>query len=52
MMLGAALALLVLSAPLSMLSTAGVEAAVEENFETFTKDNACANDDCTEAESD
>ncbi|RJU83055.1 MAG: hypothetical protein DWB99_03130 [Candidatus Poseidoniales archaeon] len=52
MMLGAALALLVLSAPLSMMSTAGVEAAVEENFETFTKDNACANDDCTEAESD
>lgn len=52
MMLGAALALLVLSAPLSMLSTAGVEAAVEDEFETFTKDNACANDDCTEAESD
>ena len=52
MMIGAALALLVLSAPLSMLSTGAVEGAVEENFETFTKDNACANDDCTEAESD
>ena len=52
MMLGAALALLVLSAPLSMLSTAGVEGAVEENFETFPVDNACANDDCTEAEED
>ena len=51
-MIGAALALLVLSAPLSMLSTAGVEAAVEDEFETFTKDNACANNDCTEAESD
>ena len=52
MMIGAALALLVLSAPLSMLSTGAVEGAVEENFETFTKDNACANNDCTEAESD
>ena len=52
MMLGAALALLVLSAPLSMLSTGAVEGAVEENFETFPADNACANDDCTEAEED
>ena len=52
MMLGAALALLVLSAPLSMMSTAGVEAAVEENFETFPADEACANSDCTEAEAD
>ena len=52
MMLGAALVLLVLSAPLSMLSTAGVEDAVEENFETFPADEACANSDCTEAESD
>lgn len=51
-MLGAALALLVLSAPLSMLSTGAVEGAVEENFETFPADNACANDDCTEAEED
>ena len=52
MMLGVALALLVLSAPLSMMSTAGVEAAVEENFETFPADEACANSDCTEAEAD
>jgi len=52
MMLGAALALLVLSAPLSMLSTAGVEAAVEENFETFPSDGACADSDCTESDSD
>ncbi len=52
MMLGAALALLVLSAPLSMLSTGAVEGAVEENFETFPADNACANDDCTEADPD
>ena len=52
MMIGAALALLVLSAPLSILSTGAVEGAVEDNFETFTKDNACANNDCTEAESD
>ena len=52
MMLGAALALLVLSAPLSILSTGAVEGAVDENFETFPADNACANDDCTEAEED
>ena len=52
MMIGAALALLVLSAPLSILSTGAVEGAVEENFETFPTDTACANDDCTEAEED
>jgi len=52
MMLGAALALLFLSAPLSMLSTGAVEGAVEENFETFPVDSACADSDCTEAESD
>ncbi len=52
MMLGAALALLVLSAPLSILSTGAVEGAVEDNFETFPTDTACANDDCTEAEDD
>ena len=51
-MIGAALALLVLSAPLSILSTGAVEGAVEDEFETFTKDNACADNDCTEAESD
>ena len=52
MMIGTALVLLVLSAPLSVLSTGAVEGAVEENFETFPADNACANDDCTEAEAD
>ena len=52
MMLGAALVCLILSAPLSMLSTGAVEDAVDENFETFPADNACANDDCTEAEED
>ena len=51
-MLGAALAFLILSAPLSVLSTGAVEDAVDENFETFPADNACANDDCTEAEED
>ena len=52
MMLGAALVCLILSAPLSMLSTGAVEGAVEDNFETFPADNICANDDCTEAEED
>ncbi len=51
-MLGAALVCLILSAPLSMLSTGAVEDAVEDNFETFPTDNACADDDCTEADSD
>ena len=51
-MLGTALALLILSAPLSVMSTGAVEDAVEENFETFPTDTACANDDCTEAEED
>ena len=51
-MLGAALALLILSAPLSVLSTGAVEGAVEDNFETYPTDTACANDDCTEAEAD
>ena len=51
-MLGAALAFLILSAPLSVLSTGAVEDAVDENFETFPADNVCANDDCTEAEAD
>ena len=52
MMLGAALVCLILSAPLSMVSTGAVEGAVEDNFETFPTDTACANDDCTEAEED
>ena len=51
-MLGAALAFLILSAPLSVLSTGAVEDAVDENFATFPTDTACANDDCTEAEED
>ena len=51
-MLGAALVCLILSAPLSMLSTGAVEGAVEDNFETFPTDNACADDDCTEADPD
>ena len=52
MMLGAALVCLILSAPLSMVSTGAVEGAVEDNFETFPTDTACANDECTEAEED
>ncbi len=51
-MLGAALVCLILSAPLSILSTGAVEGAVEDNFETFPTDNACADDDCTEADPD
>ena len=43
MMLGAALVCLILSAPLSMLSTGAVEGAVDDNFETFPADSACAN---------
>ena len=39
-MLGAALAFLILSAPLSVLSTGAVEDAVDENFETFPTDTA------------
>ena len=44
-MLGAALVCLILSAPMSILSTGAVEGAVEDNFETFPTDNACADDD-------
>ncbi|MGB0699933.1 MAG: hypothetical protein ACPGO6_02850 [Candidatus Poseidoniaceae archaeon] len=52
MMLGAALVCLILSAPLSMLSTGAVEGAVDDNFETFPADSACANPDCSEVEED
>ena len=52
MMLGAALVCLILSAPLSMLSTGAVEGAVDDNFETFPADSACANADCSEVEED
>ena len=51
-LLGIAMALLVLSVPLSIISTGAVEDAVIENFETYPTDNACANDDCTEANED
>ena len=34
------------------LSTGAVEDAVEENFETYPKDSACEDKDCTEAEED
>tara|TARA_B100000886_G_scaffold33657_1_gene20993 strand:+ start:1873 stop:4524 length:2652 start_codon:yes stop_codon:yes gene_type:complete len=37
---------------MSIISTGAVEDAVEDNFETFPTDNACADDDCTEADSD
>lgn len=34
------------------LSTSGVQDAVDEKFSTYTKDVACANDDCTKANDD
>ena len=34
------------------MATNAVPDAVEENFESFSKESACANDDCTEAEED
>jgi len=51
-MLAAGLVCLLLSGGLSMLSTGGVQDAVDETFATYTKDTACANEDCTEAEPD
>ena len=52
-MLAAGLMFLVLNlAVLAPLSTGGVQDAVDEKFETYTKDTACANDDCTEAKDD
>ena len=52
-MLAAGLIFLVLNlAVLAPLSTGGVQDAVDEKFETYTKDTACANDDCTEAKAD
>jgi hypothetical protein len=52
-MLAAGLMFLVLNlAVLAPLSTGGVQDAVDETFATYTKDTACANDDCTEAEDD
>ena len=52
-MLAAGLMFLLLNlAVLAPLSTGGVQDAVDETFATYTKDTACANDDCTEAEAD
>ena len=52
-MLAAGLMFLVLNlAVLAPLSTGGVQDAVDETFATYTKDTACANDDCTEAKAD
>ena len=52
-MLAAGLMFLVLNlAVLAPLSTGGVQDAVDEKFETYTKDTACANDDCTVAKDD
>ena len=52
-MLAAGLMFLVLNlAVLAPLSTGGVQDAVDETFATYTKDKACANEDCTEAEPD
>ena len=39
-------------AALSPLSTAAVEGAVDDNFETFPKDTACYDDDCETADDD
>ena len=39
-------------AALAPLATGAVEGAVEDNFASFSKESACANDDCTEAEED
>lgn len=39
-------------AALGPISTAAVPDAVEENFELFSKESACADDDCTTAEAD
>ena len=37
---------------LSPIATSMVEGAVEEEFETYPYDSACADSDCTEAEED
>ena len=39
-------------AALAPMATNAVPDAVEDNFESFSKDSACANADCTEAEED
>ncbi len=37
---------------LGPMATEGVQGAVDETFATFPKDNACANDDCSELKKD
>ena len=39
-------------AALAPMATGAVEGAVEDNFASFSKDSACADADCTEAEED
>ena len=51
-MLAAGLVCLLLSGGLSVLSTGGVEDAVIEATKTTPLDNICADDDCTDIESD
>ena len=52
-MLVAGLMFLILNlAVFAPLSTGGVQDKVDEKFSTYTKDVACANDDCTEANDD
>ena len=51
-MLAAGLVCLLLSGGLSVLSTGGVEDAVSEATKTTPLDNICADDDCTDIESD
>jgi len=52
-MLAAGLMFLILNiAVFAPLATGGVQDAVDETFATYTKDTACANDDCTEAKAD
>ena len=52
-MLIAGIVLILLNvAALAPMATGAVEGAVEENFASFSKDSACADADCTEAEED
>ncbi|MCH2348998.1 MAG: hypothetical protein MK233_03645, partial [Candidatus Poseidoniales archaeon] len=37
---------------LGPMATGGVQGAVDETFATYPKDNACANDDCSELNED
>ena len=52
-MLIAGIVLILLNvAALAPMATGAVEGAVEDNFASFSKDSACADADCTEAEED